>query len=154
MNNLFLLQKLPPQYRKYMLLFDLEQAEKLPDNEDCDHTIELLDSKDKLRIGPIYQLSQEEEKLLIQYLDRMIKERNIRPSSSTVESPILFVRKPNGKGLQICIDHRHLNDYTKKDRSRLRIIEELQSRLRGATHITKVDLKSGFYLNRMALGHE
>jgi hypothetical protein len=105
-------------------------------------------------MGPIYQLSQEEEKLLVKYLDTMIKERKIRPSKSTVGSPILFVPKPNGRGLRVCIDYRHLNDYTKKDRTPLSIMEELSARVSGATHITKVDLKSGFYLIRMALGHE
>jgi hypothetical protein len=33
-------------------------------------------------------------------------------------------------------------------------MEELSARVAGATHITKVDLKSGFYLIRMALGRE
>jgi hypothetical protein len=33
-------------------------------------------------------------------------------------------------------------------------MEELQSRLYGATHITKMDLKSGLHLIRMALAHE
>jgi hypothetical protein len=33
-------------------------------------------------------------------------------------------------------------------------MEELSARVKGATHITKVDLKSGFYLMRMALGLE
>jgi hypothetical protein len=33
-------------------------------------------------------------------------------------------------------------------------MEELSAQVKGATHITKVDLKSGFYLIRMALGHE
>jgi len=105
-------------------------------------------------MGPIYQLSQEEEKLLIQYLDKMIEEGKICPSSSTVGSPILFIPKPNGRGLRLCVDYRHLNDYTKNDRTSLPIMEELPSRLRGATHITKVDLKSGLYLIGIALGHE
>jgi len=105
-------------------------------------------------MGPISQLSIEEEKILIIYLDTMMKQGKLRPSSSTVRSPILCVPKPNGKGLRLCIDHRHLNDFTKKDRTPLPIIEELSSRVKGATHRTKVDLKSGFYLIRMALGHE
>jgi len=56
-------------------------------------------------MGPIYQLSQEEEKILVEYLERMIHEKKIRPSSSSVESPILFVLKPNGKGLRLCVDY-------------------------------------------------
>jgi hypothetical protein len=154
MSNPSIAAKLPSNYHKLLLLYDAKEAEKLPDNKGCDHRIELIGSDDKLRMGPIYQLSQEEEKLLVKYLDIMIKEGKIRPSSSTVGSPILFVAKPNGRGLRLCIDYRPLNDYTKKDRTPLPIMEELSARVKGATHITKVDLKSGFYLIRMALGQE
>jgi hypothetical protein len=56
--------------------------------------------------------------------------------------------------LHHCIDYRPLNDYTKKDKTPLPLMEELSARVKGATHITKVDLKSGFYLIRMELGHE
>jgi len=37
-------------------------------------------------MGPIYQFSQEQEKLLLKYLDTMMNERKIRPSRSTVGS--------------------------------------------------------------------
>jgi len=154
MSNPSIAQKLPEHYHKFLLLFDPKEAEKLPDNKGCDHRIELLGSEDKLRMGPIYQLSSEEEKLLVKYLDTMIKEGKIWPSSSTVGSSILFVPKPNGRGLRFCIDYRHLNDYTKKDKTPLPIMEELSARVRNATHNTKITLKSGFYLIRMALGHE
>ena len=147
-------QRLPAHYHKYLLLFDPKEAEKLPDNQGCDHRIELLGAEDKLRMGPIHQLSIEKEKLLLEYLDTMIKQGKIWPSSSTVGSPILFVPKPNGRGLRLCIDYRHLNDYTKKDKTPLPIMEVLPSRVREATHITKIDPKSGFYLIRMAFGHE
>jgi hypothetical protein len=87
-------------------------------------------------MGPFYQLSQKEEKLLVKYLDTMTKEGKIRPSSSTVRSPILFVPKPNGRGLRLCIDYRHLNNYSKKDKTPLPIMEQLSARVKGATHIT------------------
>jgi transposase InsO family protein len=154
MSNPSIASKLPTCCHKFLLLFDPKESEKLPDNKGCDHRIELLGPDDKLRMGPIYQLSLEEEKLLVKYLDTMIKEGKIRPSSSMVGSPILFVPKPNGRGLRLCIDYRHLNDFTKKDKTPLPIMEELSARVRNATHITKVDLKSGFYLIPMALGHE
>jgi len=154
MSNSSIAQKLPAHYHKFLLLFDPKEAEKLPDIKGCDHRIELLGAEDKLRMGPIHQLSIEEEKLLVKYLDTMIKEGKIRPSSSTVESPILFVPKPNGRGLRLCIDYRHLNDYTKTDKTPLPRMEELSARVRGATHIMKIDLMSGFHLIRMALGHE
>jgi len=154
MSNASIAQKLPAHYHNFLLLLDLEEAEKLPDNKGCDHEIQLLGAEDNLRTGPIYQLSLEEEKLLVKYLDTMIKEGKIRPSSSPVGSPILFVPKPNARGLRLCIDYRHHNDYTKKDKTPLPIMEELSSQGQGATHITKMDLKSGFHLIRIALGHE
>jgi len=154
MSNPSIAQKLPVHYHKFLLLLDPKEAEKLPDNKGHDHRIELLGPDNKLRMGPIYQLSRKEEKLLVKYLDTMIKEGKIRPSSSTVGSHKSFIPKPNGWGLRLCIEYRPLNDYTKKDETPLPIMEELSARVKGATHITKVDLKSGFYLIRMALGHK
>jgi len=55
-------------------------------------------------MGPIYQLSLEEEKLLLKYLDKMIEEGKIGPLSSSVGRPILFLPKPNGKGSRLCVD--------------------------------------------------
>jgi hypothetical protein len=82
---------LPKQYHKSLLLFNPQHTKKLPDSRHCDHRIELTSSEEKLQMGPIYQLSQEEEKILVQHLKKMIKEKQIRPSSSLVGSPILFV---------------------------------------------------------------
>jgi len=104
MNNVSIIPKLPSHHHKFLLLFDPEQLEKLPDNKGCDHHIELLGADDELQMGPIYQLSIEEEYLLIQYLNTMIKQGKIRPSSSTVGSTIMFIPKPNGSGLSLCID--------------------------------------------------
>jgi len=129
MSNPSIAQKLPEHYHKFRVLFDPKEAEKLPDNKGCDHRIEILGTEEKLRMGPIYQLSLEEEMMLVKYLNTMIKEGKIRPSSSTVGSPILFVPKPNGRGLRLCIDYRHLNDYTKKDKTPLPIMEELSARV-------------------------
>jgi len=100
-NTPSMLQQLPKQYHKFLLLVDPEHAEKLPDHQGCDHRIKLITSEDKLRMGPIYQLSQEEEKILVEYLEKMIRERKIRPSSISVGSRILFVPKLNAKGTSI-----------------------------------------------------
>jgi len=52
------------------------------------------------------------------------------------------------------VDYRHLNDYTKLDKPPLPIMVKLQNRLVGATHITMINMKSGFHLLRMSLGNE
>lgn len=105
-------------------------------------------------MGPIYQLTLEEEGLLKEYLDEMIQKGKVRLSSSPIESPILFVPKPNRKGLRLCVDYWHLNQNTVKDKTALPIMQSLQDRLQGADLITKIDLKVGFHFVRMLLGQE
>jgi hypothetical protein len=56
----------------------------------------------------------------------MMKERIIRQSSSPAGSPILFIPKPNGKGLQLCIDYQHLNQHTVKDKTLVPIMDKLK----------------------------
>jgi hypothetical protein len=153
MSNPTLMQKLPAHYNKFMLLFVPEQSDILLDITGCDHRIKLLRSEDKLQMGPINQLSQDEEKLLLQYHNNMIN-GILQPSSSTVERPILFLPYPKGGGLRLCVDYQHLKDYTKQDQTPLPIMEELQSRFNGATLITKINLMSGLHLIRIPLGHE
>jgi hypothetical protein len=149
-----LAEKLPPQYHKWLLLFDHQESEKLPRHGPYDHEINLKTPDDQVKVGPIYRLSQEEERLLREYILKMLKERKIQPSQGQAGSPILFVPKPNGRGLRICVDYRRLNDLTVKDKTALSLMDELQNRMKGATWITKLDMKSGYHLIRMAEGHE
>ena len=149
-----MLERLAKCYHMYILLFDQEHAEKLPDNQGCDHKIELITTVDTLRMGPIHQLSQEEEKIRVEYLEKMIREKTIRPSSSSVGSSILFVPKPNGKRLRLCVDSKHPTDHTKQDKTPLPIMDELSRKFSKADFITKIDMKAAFHLITMVLGHE
>jgi hypothetical protein len=71
-----------------------------------------------------------------------------------VGSPRLFVHKPDGYVLRPCIDYCHFNDYTKKDKTPLPIMEELSAQVKKATHMTNVDSQSGIHLIKIPLGHE
>jgi len=73
----------------------------------------------------------------------MIKEGKVGPSSTTVGSPVGWVPKPNGQGIRLCVEDGHSNDYTKKDKMPLPIMEELQARLHGAHVSIEINLKSG-----------
>jgi hypothetical protein len=152
--NLDIAKTLLAHYHKWILIFDPEEAEKLPNNKGCDHQIELLTPESLLKLGPIYELSLEEEIILMKYLEKIIKEGKIRQSSSPVGSLILFVPKPSGNGLGLCVDYRHLNQHTVKDTTLLPIMDELKQQIHGANFITKIDFRAGFHLMRMALGHE
>jgi len=56
-----LLQILPAQYHKWLLLFYLKESEMLRDYKGCNHCIELKTAEENLGMGPIYQLTLEEE---------------------------------------------------------------------------------------------
>ena len=69
----------------------------------------------------------------------------IVPSSSPYGHPILFARKKGGHGLRMCIDYRSLNSNTVSDAWPLPRIDDLLSRLRGATTFSKLDLRDAYY---------
>jgi hypothetical protein len=144
---------LPEQYHKYLLLFAPEQLEKLPEDRPYDHTINLTPGTEP-KWGPVYRLSREEFEALKEYIAKMIKEGKIRPSSSPAGSPVLFVPKPGGRGLCLCVDYRDLNKITIKDRTPLPIMDQLAEQVAGADWFTKLDLKAGYNLIRIRKGDE
>jgi hypothetical protein len=149
-----MVDRLPKHYHKFLLLFDPEHAEKLPDHRGCDYYIELINSDNKLRIGPIDQFCQEEDKIFVEHLEKRILEKKIRLSSSWVGSPILFVQKPNGQGLRLCVDYRHLNHHTKQDKTSLQIMHELCRKMSDCNFITTIYMMAAAHLMHMAMGHE
>jgi hypothetical protein len=84
----------------------------------------------------------------------MLRTGKIHRSTSSIGSPILFVPKPNGRGLRLCVDYQGINRITIPNRYPLPLMQELQDRVRGAQWFTKMDLKSGFALIRIREGDE
>ena len=113
-------------------MFSKEQSEVLPPlrGEGIDHEIPLVEGS-KPVFGPIYNLSENELKVLREYIDDMFRKGWIRPSSSPFGSPVLFAPKSDGT-LRLCVDYRALNNLTIKNRYPLPLIAEMLDRLVGA----------------------
>src|ERR1700738_3984975 len=84
----------------------------------------------------------------------MLKTGKIRPSKSPAGSPILFVLKPNGRGLRLYVDYRGLNKIIVLNRYPLPLMDELRDRVSGAKIFSKIDQKTGFNLIRIKKGDE
>lgn len=68
-------------------------------------------------------------------------------------APSFTVRKKDADK-QVVIDYRKLNDITVKDQYPLPLMSELLNHLTGKQVFTKLDLKSGYHLIRVAEGDE
>jgi len=78
----------------------------------------------------------------------------IKHSTSPAGSLILFVPKPYGRGLHLCVDYQALNRITIPNHYPLPLMQELQDRVQGARWFTKMDLKNGFHLIQIREGDE
>ncbi|KAH7548622.1 reverse transcriptase [Bipolaris maydis] len=144
----------PAEYRtsEFKELFEENEATDLAEHQDWDHEI-ILEEGAKLSPGGMYPIAPEHDAELRDYLQKNLKKGFIRPGSGPMASPILFVKKPNGKW-RLCVDFRRLNSVTRKNRYPLPLITELMDRLQGAKWFTKFDVREGFYRIRIKEGHE
>jgi len=148
-----LLELVPEEFHKFLDIMGKEAADVLPKDSSYDHEI-LLKEGEKPPWGPIYPLSEVELETLREYLKEMMRTGKIQRSTSSAGAPILFVPKPHGRGLRLCVDYGGINRITIPNRYPLPLIQELQDRIQGAQFFTKIDLKNGDHLVRMKEGEE
>jgi len=141
------------EFQSYMELMSQEAADTLPQHRSYDCKIEFKDGS-TAPWGPIYPLSEVELQTLQEWLKEMEKTGKIKRSTSPAGSPILFVTKPHGGGLRLCVDYQALNRITIPNRYPLPLMQQLQDRVQGARWFTKMDFKNGFHLIRMRKGDE
>lgn len=91
-----------------------------------------------------YPVSPAVQKLLYEELDRMLSLDLIETSNSPWSSPVVLVKKSNGK-MRLCLDSRKINSVTVKDSYPLPHIDGLLGRLSVTKYISSLDLKDAFY---------
>jgi len=133
------------EFRQYLRIMSQEAGDQLPEYRLYDCKIDLKEGT-TAPWGPIYPLSEVELQTLQDWLNEMEKTGKIRKSTSPAGSPILFVPKPNGQGLQLCVDYRGLNAITIPNRYPLPLMQELQDRVQSMQWFTKLNIKNGFNL--------
>lgn len=97
---------------------------------------------------PIYhtarRLSAYELNVVHKQIDEWLESGIIRPSTSEYASPIVLVKKKDGK-YRLCVDYRDLNKEVVRDRFPLPLIDDVLDSLQGAKVFSKMDLENGFF---------
>ena len=96
-----------------------------------------------------YRVAPPEQDFIKEEINRMLKNDLIQPSESPWASPVVLVRKKNGK-LRFCVDYRKLNSLTQRDCHPLPRIDELLDMFGCAKYFTTLDLASGYWQVAMA----
>lgn len=91
-----------------------------------------------------YMVSPKVREAINDEVDRMLAEGIIEPSSSAWSSPIVMVRKPNGK-YRFCVDYRKVNSVTRRDAYPVPYMDGILDRLRSAQYISTIDLSHAYH---------
>jgi hypothetical protein len=92
----------------------------------------------------MYSLSPLEYRELEQ-VTAFLKAGILEVSTSPYGASVLFVLKPNGRGLRLCVDYRALNSITIKNWCTIPRIEDLLDAVSGSKYFTSLDLTSGYH---------
>jgi hypothetical protein len=93
----------------------------------------------------MYRLSPLEYQELKKQVTKFLKDGILEVSQSPYGAPVLFVPKPNGRGLRLCVDDRALNSITDKNRCMIPRIDDLLDAVAGSSYFTLLDLTSGYH---------
>ena len=142
----------PPAYHDLGAVFSKSSALTLPPHRPYDCAIDLLPGA-PLPKGRLYNLSGPEKEAMHNYISDSLASGTIRPSSSPVAAGFFFVAKKDGS-LRPCIDYRHLNDITVKNRYPLPLLSSTFEPLSQATIFSKLDLRNAYHLVRIREGDQ
>ena len=103
--------------------------------------------------SPPHRLNPDTRAALEDHVNSMLDSGIIEEAAgSPWASPVVLVRKPNGKDYRFCLDMRKVNKVTKKDSYALPRIDDTIDALHGSVYFSSLDLRSAFF--QVRLGEE
>ena len=134
---------IPAKYHHHLSIFSEEASHRFPEPRIWDHAIELKPGAPSSIPGKVYQLTQEEQKVMLEFVQEQQAKGYIRPSKSLYVALFFFIKKKDSK-LRPVQDYQHLNKWTIKNRYPLPLISELIACIQNAKRFTKVDIWWGY----------
>ncbi len=140
------------EYHDFLDVFSRELMNTLSERRLYDHKIQLQKNKTSI-FESLYDMSQDELRVLKKYLKNNLIKDFIQVSSSFAISSILFVKK-SSEELRFCVNYRDLNIMTVKNRYLLSLIQETLNRLTKIKYYIKLDIIAVFNKLRMTYEDE
>ncbi|GKF06529.1 putative reverse transcriptase domain-containing protein, partial [Tanacetum coccineum] len=119
----------------------------LPPAQQVEFQIDLVPGAAPIAQAP-YRLAPSKMQELSTQLQELADRGFVRPSSSYLGAPVLFIKKKDGS-FRMCIDYRELNKLTVKKCYPLLRIDYLIDQLQGLSVYSKIDLRSGYHQIRV-----
>jgi len=138
------------KYHDFLNVFSCELMNILSERRFYDHKIQLQKSKTSI-FESLYDMSQDELRVLKKYLKNNLIKDFIQVSSFLAISSIFFVKK-SSEELRFCVNYRILNVMTVKNQYSLPLIRETLDRLTKIKYYIKLDIIAVF--NKLRITYE
>ena len=116
--------KIPVKYQQHLWVFSKEASHQFPEPHIWDHAIELKPRAPLSIPGKVYQLMQEEQKALLDFIWEQQAKGYIHPLKSPYAAPFFFIKKKDSK-LWPVQDYQRLNKWMVKNCYPLPLISKL-----------------------------
>ena len=141
-------RKVPGFFKRFEIVLNPKEADKLFSHRFYDHKIELTEDSAQLFRSRVYPLSPKKFEALQKYLHENLQKEFINSSKTLYASFILFVVKSNDQ-FRLCVDYRKLNVIIKRNSYPIPLIEEILARVIDCKFLFKLDIISAFNKFRM-----
>jgi hypothetical protein len=132
-------EDLPTYICPFTHLFNKKNFNKLPEQTEWDHKINLTPDAPKEILLKVYNMTPLEKEELDKFLDENLASKRIKPSKSPYVAPCFFVLKKD-KSLCLCQDYRKSNEVSVKDKTPLPLISEVLDQLKDAKYFNKLNI--------------
>ncbi len=147
-SNIVIKNVLSAEYHEFLNVFDKKTFNTFVSHRSYDHKI-VLKKNVIFEYIFLYKMFEEKLKIVKKYLENNLKKKFIAANRSSFVSSIMFMKKTN-ESLRFCVDYKKLNQFIKKNKYLLSLIDETLTHLDKTKYFIKLDIRQTFHRIRIA----